>query len=151
MPTTSAVAMVAKEKNRRTESSEYVANDDEWMGKRVLEASMTPTMLSAVAMMTNEREMCLRKRRTASTTSTMMAAAAITRTVRGEDRGRENTVSRTGGIQTEQQWCYDRFSSPVGTENRGGSEVKEILTTVYREFGGCAHRCAGKLKHREQD
>ena len=48
-------------------------------------------------------------------------------------------------------FCYDQFSSPVGMENRGGSEVKEILTTAYREFGGCAHRCAGKLKRREQD
>ena len=47
--------------------------------------------------------------------------------------------------------CYDRFSSPVGTENRGGSEVEEILTTVHREFGGCTHRCAGKPKRREQD
>ena len=47
--------------------------------------------------------------------------------------------------------CYDRFSSPVGMENRGGSKVREILTTVHREFGGCAHRCTGKLKCREQD
>ena len=47
--------------------------------------------------------------------------------------------------------CYDRFSSPVGTENRGGSEVGGILTAVYREFGGCVHRCAGKPKRREQD
>ena len=47
--------------------------------------------------------------------------------------------------------CYDWFSSPVGTENRGGSEVEEILTAAYREFGGCAHRCAGKPKRREQD
>ena len=47
--------------------------------------------------------------------------------------------------------CYDRFSSPVGTENRGGSEVEEILTAVHREFGGCAHRCTGKPKRREQD
>ena len=36
-----------------------------------------------------------------------------------------------------------------GTEN--GSEVGGILTTVHREFGGCAHRCAGKPKRREQD
>ena len=47
--------------------------------------------------------------------------------------------------------CYDRFSSPVGTENRGGSEVREILTAAHREFGGCAHCCAGKPKRREQD
>ena len=47
--------------------------------------------------------------------------------------------------------CYDRFSSPVGTENRGGSEVEEILTAAHREFGGCAHCCAGKLKRRDQD
>ena len=47
--------------------------------------------------------------------------------------------------------CYDWFSSPVGTENRGGSEVGEILTAAHREFGGCAHRCAGKPKCREQD
>ena len=47
--------------------------------------------------------------------------------------------------------CYDRFSSPVGTENRGDSEVGGILTAAYREFGGCIHRCAGKLKRREQD
>ena len=47
--------------------------------------------------------------------------------------------------------CYNRFSSPVGTENRGGSEVEEILTAAHREFGGCAHRCAGKPKCREQD
>ena len=47
--------------------------------------------------------------------------------------------------------CYDRFSLPVGTENRGGSEVEEILTAAHREFGGCAHRCAGKPKRREQD
>ena len=47
--------------------------------------------------------------------------------------------------------CYDRFSSPVGTENRGGSEVEEILTAAHREFGGCAHCCAGKPKRREQD
>ena len=47
--------------------------------------------------------------------------------------------------------CYDRFSSPVGTENRGGSEVGGILTAAYREFGGCAHRCAGKPKRRDQD
>ena len=47
--------------------------------------------------------------------------------------------------------CYDRFSSPVRTENRDGSEVGEILTAAHREFGGCAHRCTGKLKRREQD
>ena len=47
--------------------------------------------------------------------------------------------------------CYDRFSSPVGTENGGGSEVEEILTAALREFGGCAHRCVGKPKRREQD
>ena len=47
--------------------------------------------------------------------------------------------------------CYDRFSLPVGTENRGGSEVGEILTAAHREFGGCAHRCVGKPKHRDQD
>ena len=33
--------------------------------------------------------------------------------------------------------------------NRDGLEVGEILTTVNREFSGCAHHCAGKLKHRE--
>ena len=47
--------------------------------------------------------------------------------------------------------CYDRFSSLVGTENRGGSEVRGILTTAYQEFSGCAHCCAGKPKRREQD
>ena len=47
--------------------------------------------------------------------------------------------------------CYDRFSSPVGTKNRDGSEVGGILTTAHQEFGGCAHRCAGKPKCREQD
>ena len=47
--------------------------------------------------------------------------------------------------------CYDRFSSPVRMENRGGSEVKEILTAAHREFGGCAHRCTGKPKCRDQD
>ena len=47
--------------------------------------------------------------------------------------------------------CYDRFSSPVGRQNRGGSEVGGILTAVHREFGGCAHRCAGKPKRRDQD
>ena len=47
--------------------------------------------------------------------------------------------------------CYDRFSSPVGRQNRGGSEVGEILTTAHREFGGCAHRCAGKPMRRDQD
>ena len=47
--------------------------------------------------------------------------------------------------------CYDRFSSLVGTENRGGSEVEEILTAAHREFGGCAQRCAGKPKCRDQD
>ena len=47
--------------------------------------------------------------------------------------------------------CYDRFSSPVGTENRGGSEVEEILAAAHREFSGCAHRCVRKPKHREQD
>ena len=47
--------------------------------------------------------------------------------------------------------CYDRFSSPVGTENRGGSEVGEILTAAHREFGGCVHRCVGKPKRRDQD
>ena len=47
--------------------------------------------------------------------------------------------------------CYDRFSSPVGTENRDGSEVEEILTTAHREFGGCAHHCVGKPKRRDQD
>ena len=35
--------------------------------------------------------------------------------------------------------------------NRDGSEIREILTTVHQDFGGCTHRCAGKLKHREQD
>ena len=47
--------------------------------------------------------------------------------------------------------CYDQFSLLVGTENKGDSEVGEILTTAYREFGGCAHHCAGKPKRREQD
>ena len=47
--------------------------------------------------------------------------------------------------------CYDQFSLPVRTENRGGSEVEEILTAVHRKFGGCAHRCAGKPKCRGQD
>ena len=27
--------------------------------------------------------------------------------------------------------CYDWFSSPVGTENRVGSEVEEILTAAH--------------------
>ena len=47
--------------------------------------------------------------------------------------------------------CYDQFSSPVGRRNRDGSEVGGILTTAHQGFGGCAHRCAGKPKHREQD
>ena len=47
--------------------------------------------------------------------------------------------------------CYDWFSSPVGTENRGSSEVGGILTTAHREFSGCAHHCAGKPKRRDQD
>ena len=47
--------------------------------------------------------------------------------------------------------CYDRFSLLVGTENRDSSEVGEMLTTAHREFSGCAHRCMGKLKRREQD
>ena len=47
--------------------------------------------------------------------------------------------------------CYDWFSSPVRMENRGGSEVGKILTAAYQEFGGCAHRCAGKPERREQD
>ena len=51
----------------------------------------------------------------------------------------------------DQKVCYDRFSSPVGTENRDGSEVEEILTAVHREFGGCAHHCVGKPKRRDQD
>ena len=55
---------------------------------------------------------------------------------------------RRGGKKAR---CYNRFSSPVGTENRGGSEVEEILTAAHREFGGCAHRCTGKPKRREQD
>ena len=46
--------------------------------------------------------------------------------------------------------CYDRFSLLVGMENRERSEVGKILTTAHREFGGCAHHCAGKLKRREQ-
>ena len=36
-----------------------------------------------------------------------------------------------------------------GTEN--GSEVRGILTTAHQEFSGCAHRCVGKPKRREQD
>ena len=36
-------------------------------------------------------------------------------------------------------------------QNRDGSEVRKILTTVHREFSDCAHRCAGKPKCREQD
>ena len=47
--------------------------------------------------------------------------------------------------------CYDQFSSPVGTENRDGLKVEEILTAAHREFSGCAHRCAGKPKRRDQD
>ena len=35
-------------------------------------------------------------------------------------------------------------------QNRDGLEVRKILTTAHREFGGCAHCCAGKLKCREQ-
>ena len=50
-----------------------------------------------------------------------------------------------------QKICYDRFSSPVRTEGRGGSEVEEILTAAHREFGGCTHCCVGKPKRREQD
>ena len=53
--------------------------------------------------------------------------------------------------ETYHTTCYDRFSSLVGRRNRGGSEVGEILTTAHQEFGGCAHRCAGKPKCREQD
>ena len=60
-----------------------------------------------------------------------------------------NTYSYDTGIRLIR--CYDRFSSPVGTENRGGLEVREILTTVHREFGGCTHCCTGKPKRREQD
>ena len=47
--------------------------------------------------------------------------------------------------------CYDRFSSPVGRQNRDGSEVGGILTTAHRGFSGCTHRCAGKPKRRDQD
>ena len=47
--------------------------------------------------------------------------------------------------------CYDQFSSPVGRRNRDSLEVGGILTTAHREFSGCAHRCVGKPKHREQD
>ena len=47
--------------------------------------------------------------------------------------------------------CYDRFSSPVRTENRGGLEVRGILTTAHQGFGGCTHCCAGKPKCRDQD
>ena len=54
-------------------------------------------------------------------------------------------------MKDTQRICYDRFSSPVGTENRDGSEVGGILTIAHREFGGCAHRCAGKPKCRDQD
>ena len=57
----------------------------------------------------------------------------------------------TGNNNPFVRGCYNRFSLLVGTENKGGLEVREILTTVYREFSGCAHRCAGKLKRREQD
>ena len=56
-------------------------------------------------------------------------------------------VARTAWIITSQvkdmlhqiaiyNQCYNRFSSPVGTENRGGLEVGEILTTAHQEFGG---------------
>ena len=62
----------------------------------------------------------------------------------------EPKATRSGNARIHGM-CYDRFSSPVGTENRGGSEVGEILTTAHREFGGCAHRCAGKPKRRDQD
>ena len=60
-------------------------------------------------------------------------------------------LQSTTGLDRTPLDCYDRFSSPVRTENRDGSEVEEILTTAHREFGGCAHRCAGKPKRREQD
>ena len=56
----------------------------------------------------------------------------------------------SGGVDNT-GWCYDWFSSPVGRWNRECSEVGEILTTAYQEFGGCTHRCAGKPKCREQD
>ena len=36
-------------------------------------------------------------------------------------------------------------------QNRDGSKVGEILTTVHQEFGGCAHHHVGKPKCREQD
>ena len=36
-------------------------------------------------------------------------------------------------------------------QNRDNSEIGEILTTAHREFGGCAHHCAGKPKRRAQD
>ena len=63
----------------------------------------------------------------------------------------KSMVSQSIVVPTSMSNCYDRFSSPVGTENRDGSEVEEILTIVHRGFGGCTHRCAGKPKHREKD
>ena len=67
-----------------------------------------------------------------------------------DDEERETKVSEAIRRITKYS-CYDRFSSPVGRQNRDGSEVGEILTTAHREFGGCAHRCAGKPKRRDQD
>ena len=66
-------------------------------------------------------------------------------------RVKEGNEWKAAFVMHKGAFCYNRFPSLVGTENRGGSEVKEILTTAYREFGGCAHRCMGKPKRREQD
>ena len=50
------------------------------------------------------------------------------------------------------EWVMLQLVLLAGQEqNRDGSEVGGILTTAHREFGGCAHCCAGKLKCREQD
>ena len=81
-------------------------------------------------------------------------AINVSRKVRTSQVGQER---KTHQCETErlpstaERKCYDRFSSLVGTENRGGSEVEEILTAAHQEFGGCAHRCVRKPKRREQD
>ena len=62
----------------------------------------------------------------------------------------EAMTGKAGEPHTVQK-CYDRFSSPVRMENRERSEVGGILTIAHREFGGCAHRCTGKPKRRDQD
>ena len=67
------------------------------------------------------------------------------------DESHQASLHLVMGFSWTVVYCYDWFSSPVGRQNRGGSEVGEILTTVHREFGGCAHRCVGKLKCRGQD